>query len=123
MAKNNKNKKRKKSNLNPLVKLALKREVAKRVDSQEERDKIMRAFESLDMKTLLTDPEALAAVMANPAEELKNYMIENPHDCVGEDTRDAVEGEVEEVCSSSMVPDDESAKDVENEFPSSGDDY
>lgn len=79
MAKNKKQKKNKrKSNLNPLVKLQLSRELKKRDDlTPEAREKIMLAFEHLDMRTLLTDPDALAQAATNPAEELMNYLLDD----------------------------------------------
>ena len=111
MAKNNNNKKRKKSNLNPLVRLALKNELKKRVESEEEREKIMLAFESLDMKTLLTDPDALAAVMSNPAEELKNYMLDSDK----EDTEEVSEVSVD------VDSTDDVTSDASDEVPTSKD--
>lgn len=79
MAKEKKVKKVKKPHkpkLNPLVKLALGNELKKHIESPEEREKVMQAFASLDMQTLMTDPEALARVMANPAAELRNFVAD-----------------------------------------------
>ena len=56
--------KKKKSNLNPLVRMALKKELKKQGKTEEEQAKIMCAFECLDMKTLMTDPNALAELAA-----------------------------------------------------------
>ena len=67
----------KKSNLNPLLRMALKNELKKQGKTEEEQAKIMQAFESLDMKTLMTDPEAFARVKNDPAGELRNFVHED----------------------------------------------
>ena len=76
MAKNKKAKKTHKQKLNPLLKLALGKELKKHIESPEEREKVMQAFAGLDMKTLMNDPEALERVMADPAGELRNFVKE-----------------------------------------------
>ena len=65
---------KKKSKLNPLVRMALKKELKKQGKTEEEQEKIMAAFECLDMKTLMTDPEALAELASNPAGEWRNFV-------------------------------------------------
>lgn len=76
MAKSKTQKKTHKQKLNPLLKLALGKELKKHIESPEEREKVMQTFAGLDMKTLMSDPEALARVMADPAGQLRNFVKE-----------------------------------------------
>lgn len=66
--------KKKKSNIPLPLRMALKQKLKKQGLTEEEQEKIMMAFESLDMKTLMTDPAALARVTADPSGELKNFV-------------------------------------------------
>ena len=58
------------------LRIALGAAVKKNTKSKEEYETVMSALESLDLNTLLYDPEALARVMANPSGELRNYVKE-----------------------------------------------
>ena len=100
MAKNKKVKKVHKQKMNPLVRMALEKELKKRIDSPEEREKVMMALSSLDLKTLVTDPDALAAVMSDPAGQLRNYVndgIDPDADLQGSNPRDVMEN-TSEIC-------------------------
>lgn len=111
MAKSKKTKKTHKQKMNPLLKLAVGKELKKHIDSPEEREKVMQAFAGLDMKTLMSDPEALARVMANPAGELRNYVKEG----VDPDAEISVPTDVSEDADSEDVDDIEDAEQAANE--------
>lgn len=98
MAKAKKGKKVHKQKLNPLVRMALERELKKRVESPEEREKIMMAFAGLDMKTLINDPAALALAASDPAGQLRNFVkdgIDPDKDLQDAESVDEAEGETE----------------------------
>lgn len=101
MAKIKKAKKTHKQKMNPLLKLALGNELKKHVEAPEEREKILQTLAGMDLKTLMSDPEAIARVMANPAGELRNFVKEgvDPDAELGEsaDISEDVDSEGDEI--------------------------
>lgn len=104
-------KKKKKSNLPFPLRMALSAAVKKNTNSEEEREKVMQALDSLDLNTLLHDPEALAKVMANPAGELRNFVA----DGVDPDAEIGENAELDSGCEEQEISDTgESCEDDDN---------